>query len=49
MIPKDVHIENTMRDAIIHNFDKCEGHPIVLQQVTVEGLPLKELGYILRR
>ena len=49
MVLKDVHIENSMRDALIHNFDKCEGHPIVLQQVTVEGLPIKELGYILRR
>jgi hypothetical protein len=49
MLLKDVHIINQRRIAVIHNFDKCQGHPIILQGVTFEGTPPTELGYILKR
>lgn len=46
---KDVRIVNSRQDAVIHNFDKCKGHPIVLEGVTIEGTPPREIGYILKR
>jgi hypothetical protein len=49
MLLKDVHIINQRRIAIIHNFDKCKGHPIILQGVTYQGTPPVEEGYILKR
>ena len=44
-----MHIVNSRLDADIHNFDKCHGHPIVLEGVTIEGDAPKELGYVLKR
>jgi Right handed beta helix region len=49
MILKEVAIENSGRDASIHNFDKCQGHPIVLQDVTTRGMPVRQIGYVLQR
>ena len=49
MLLKDDRIINQRARTIIHNFDKCEGHPIILEGVTLEGPPLVEQGYILKR
>jgi hypothetical protein len=49
MILKDVTIVNSRPDAKIHNFDKCDGRPIVLDGVRTQGMPFREIGYILRR
>jgi hypothetical protein len=49
MLLKEVHIINSRNEAVIHNFDKCEGHAIILQGVTFEGTPPVEKGYILKR
>jgi hypothetical protein len=49
MVLKDDRIVNQRARAIIHNFDKCSGHPIVLEGVTYEGPPPVEQGYILHR
>jgi hypothetical protein len=49
LILKDVTIVNSRPDAAIHNFDKCVGRPIVLEGVKTEGMPFREIGYILRR
>jgi hypothetical protein len=49
MLIKGVMIENSREDAVIHNFDKCTGQPIVLDGVKVEGMPVRQMGYILRR
>ena len=49
MVLKDVAIINSNPNAAIHNFDKCRGEPIVLDHVTVAGLPVKEIGYIVRK
>lgn len=48
-ILKDVRIINSRNRAVIHNFDKCAGHAIVLDGVTVQGVPPVEVGYILKR
>ena len=49
MLLKDVRIINQRQRAVIHNFDKCTGHPIILEHVTYEGTPPIEQGYILKR
>ncbi len=49
MVLKDVTIVNSRRDAVIHNFDKCRGRAIVLQDVKLEGLPFREIGYVLQK
>jgi hypothetical protein len=49
MLLKDDRIINQRARAIIHNFDKCDGHPIILEGVTLEGPPPLEQGYILKR
>jgi hypothetical protein len=49
MVLKDVTILNFRREARIHNFDRCRERAIVLDSVTFEGLPVRELGYVLRR
>ena len=46
---KDVHIVNSRNVAVIHNFDKCNGHPILLEGVTYEGTRPVEAGYVLKR
>lgn len=49
MTLKDVRIVNTDPNADIRNFDRCGGHPIIFQGVTVEGIAPKEIGYIQHR
>lgn len=49
MLLKDVRIQNSYNGAVIHNFDKCQGHAVILEGVTFEGLPVMEQGYILKR
>jgi hypothetical protein len=49
MVLKNVHIINQRPKAAIHNFDKCDGHPIVLENVTVEGTPIEETGNVVKR
>jgi hypothetical protein len=49
LVLKDVRIVNSHPNAKITNFGKCDGHAIVMQGVTIEGLPLKEFGYIYAR
>ncbi len=49
MTLKDVRIVNADPRAAIHNYDRCAGHPIVLQNVTVEGTPVREIGYVVTR
>ncbi|HUZ72208.1 MAG TPA: right-handed parallel beta-helix repeat-containing protein [Stellaceae bacterium] len=49
MVLKDVRIVDERPDAAIHNFDKCVGHPIVLDHVTIEGPPPREIGYVIKR
>jgi hypothetical protein len=49
MLLKDDHIVNQRARAIIHNFDKCEGHPIILEGATYEGPPPIDQGYVLKR
>ena len=49
MVLKDVRIVNFLPHARIHNFDKCTGHPIVLEGVTFEGSPIDEVGDIVTR
>jgi Right handed beta helix region len=49
LVLQDVTIINSNRDAAIHNFDKCRGEPILLEDVKFEGLPVKEIGYVVQR
>jgi hypothetical protein len=49
MTLRDVRIVNSRRGAVIHNFDRCTGHPIVLDHVTFEGLPVERIGDIVVR
>jgi hypothetical protein len=49
MVLRDVRIINRGNEAFIHNFDKCDGHAIVLENVTFEGKPPIEVGNIIRR
>lgn len=49
MVLKDVKITNNKVNAAIQNFDKCSGTAITLEGVSIEGLPVREFGYVLRR
>jgi len=49
LVLKEVHIVNSHPNAKITNFGKCDGRAIVMQGVTVDGLPLKEFGYVYTR
>jgi len=49
MVLKDDRIINERARMIIHNFDTCQGHPIILDGVTFEGPPPIEQGYVLKR
>ena len=49
LVLKEVHIVNSHPNGKITNYGKCDGRAIVMQGVTIEGLPLKEFGYILAR
>jgi hypothetical protein len=46
MLVKDVRIINSDPAGEIRNYDRCAGHAIILEAVTFEGIPPKELGYI---
>lgn len=46
MVVKEVRIVNSEPEADIRNYDKCTGHPIVLEGVTVEGIRPKLIGFI---
>jgi hypothetical protein len=46
MLVKEVRIVNAEPEADIRNFDKCEGHPITLENVTFEGIAPKLIGFI---
>jgi hypothetical protein len=49
MVMRDVRIINRRTRGVIHDFDKCEGHAIVLQNITYEGVRPLEEGNILHR
>jgi len=46
LLLKDVVIINAQPEADIRNYDKCEGHPIIIDGMTVKGVAPRELGYI---
>lgn len=46
MLLKEVRIVNTQPEADIRNYDKCTGHPIVLEGITIEGIAPKQIGFI---
>ncbi len=43
---KDVRIVNSDPGAKITNYDKCVGHPIILEDVTFEGIAPKLIGFV---
>jgi hypothetical protein len=49
MILRDVTIVNSRPNASIHNFDKCAGRAIVLENMRTEGLPFRQIGYIVQK
>jgi Right handed beta helix region len=49
LVLRDVTVINADPNAAIHNFGKCRGEPIVFEGVRFEGLPVREIGYIVRR
>jgi hypothetical protein len=49
MVLRDVRILNAREHADIRNFDKCAGHFIILEHVTVEGAPVPRTGTIIER
>jgi hypothetical protein len=49
MVLKDVRIVNSQPRADIRNYDKCAGHPIILEGVTFEGAPVAQRGKIEKR
>ncbi len=49
MLIKDVRIINAEPNASIRNYDKCSGHPIVIEGLKIEGIPPKQIGYVIRR
>jgi hypothetical protein len=46
MVLKDVRIVNSRPAAKIVNFNRCVGHPIILEDVTFEGIKPKLVGFI---
>jgi hypothetical protein len=46
MLLKDIVIINSQPEAAIHNYDKCAGHPIIIDGMTIKGIPPKEYGFI---
>jgi hypothetical protein len=46
MLVKEVRIVNSEPEADIRNYDKCTGHPIVLEGVTFDGIAPKRIGFI---
>jgi hypothetical protein len=49
MLIKNVRIINSEPRASIRNYDKCNGHPIILEGVTTGGAPTKNVGYVVQR
>lgn len=49
MLVKAVRIVNSHANADIRNYDRCVGHPIVLDEVSSEGIPIQEFGYVVHR
>lgn len=49
LVLKEVRIVNRRPDATITNYNRCGGHPIVLQDVTIEGAAPRQLGYVVTR
>ena len=49
MVLKDVRIVNVRPDTGVRNFDRCFGSAIILEHVTVEGVPVQQTGYVLTR
>lgn len=49
MVLRDVRIVNLRQRGVIHDFDKCEGHAIVLENITYEGARPVEEGNIIHR
>lgn len=49
MVLRDVRIVNQSRQAVIHNFDMCQGHAIILQDITYDGIRPQEVGRIVGR
>jgi len=47
MLVRNTRIVNTMIGAEIQNFDRCPGKAIIFQHISVEGLPVKDVGTIL--
>ena len=46
MLLKDIIVINSQPEAAIHNYNRCSGHPIIIDGMTVQGLPPKQYGYI---
>jgi len=46
---KEVRIVNSRLDTALRNYDRCRGDAIVLERVTFDGVPPREIGYILTR
>jgi hypothetical protein len=46
---KEVRIVNARLDTALRNYDRCFGNAIVLEQVRFEGVPPRQIGYILAR
>jgi hypothetical protein len=46
---KQVHIINSQVDAVIRNADRCDNKPIVLENLTVQGIPPQLAGFILKQ
>lgn len=46
MLLKDIIVINSQPEADIRNYDKCAGHPIIIDGMTVTGTPPKQYGYI---
>jgi hypothetical protein len=49
MLVKAVRIVNSHANADIRNYDKCVGHPIVLDEVASQGIPIRDFGYVVHR
>jgi hypothetical protein len=49
LVLKDVTIANAVTDAALRNLDHCRDGAIVLENVTLSGMPLRRYGYIVQR
>jgi hypothetical protein len=46
---KQVRIVNARLDTALRNYDRCYANAIVLEHVTFQGVPPRQIGYILSR